>query len=305
MDFHAKTNKPIPFSISEAAVEAVGTAFHYKRPLFRLLVTAGVSPNFLRAQPQTASKFTIFRSVWEELDTRGTVGREVQYAILAQLVSMDAPLPEAKDPVMGSKNLEKLKKLVRDMGLLVSPEELIRVKQREEYQHKQEVRQLVGKKREELRQSFFGIHSEPSTQKRGYLFEEFLGDFFRWGEIEYTPPVSTRKDQLDGMIRFDSFNYLIEAKWRDKPANLEQLEKLKSVINRRLHATRGLFVSQAGFVKSAVEDFTLQENHLILMDGQDIALILEEKMDLEDALSAKIEAATTRGNPYLKVADML
>lgn len=43
----------------------------------------------------------------------------------------------------------------------------------------------------------------------------------------------------------------------------------------------------------------------MLVDGQDIALILEGRIELPDALRAKVEAASVDGEPYLQLSTII
>lgn len=44
------------------------------------------------------------------------------------------------------------------------------------------------------------------------------------------------------------------------------------------------------------------ESRLILVDGEDLTWILEGRIELPDALRAKIRAASVEGDPYLRLA---
>lgn len=61
----------------------------------------------------------------------------------------------------------------------------------------------------------------------------------------------------------------------------------------------------AGFREEAVQLYRLaKENRLILMDGQDLAWVLEGRIGFADALRAKVGAATIQGNPYLRLTTL-
>jgi len=69
-------------------------------------------------------------------------------------------------------------------------------------------------------------------------------------------------------------------------------------------STRGLFVFVAGFRQEVVLQFTQgATSNIILMDGQDLALILEGHVSLTDALDLKIQKAAQEGTIYFPLAE--
>ena len=51
-----------------------------------------------------------------------------------------------------------------------------------------------------------------NSQKRGYLFEDFLKRLFLKEEIEVTDPFKIIGEQIDGAIKYEGEFYIIEAK---------------------------------------------------------------------------------------------
>lgn len=93
--------------------------------------------------------------------------------------------------------------------------------------------------------------------------------------------------------------------WRKEQAADVQLAGLSNKVERRINSTRGMFISTAGFRDEAVALYRMaKESRLILMDGQDLALILDGRIELPDALRAKVTAAALRGEPFQKLADI-
>jgi hypothetical protein len=73
-------------------------------------------------------------------------------------------------------------------------------------------------------------------------------------------------------------------------------------VERRIEATRALFISMAGFRSTAVDRYRhAKENRLVLLDGNDLTWILEGRFDFTDALRAKVRAAPIQGDPYVSV----
>lgn len=295
----------VPTSVFEAAVEVAGKTFHWKNTLKQLLSNAGVDRNLIESY-KDENKFTMVRQIWAILDGRGREGREIQRKIVAELASQEKPHRDAPDQEGGMEAIRELKRLALEHRILVSPEEQARKEKREQHQSAQEQLHLKDQQRQALLSQFYELASISNKQERGYAFEKFLGKLFTWAELEYKPPTRTEIDQIDGSVVFESFTYLIEAKWREGQASWQDLQKLKGNIKIRLSGTRGLFISESGFQESAVNQGKLsEENPLILMDGLDLTLILEGRLSLRDAFSEKVSAAALRGNPYLQLKDVL
>lgn len=219
---------------------------------------------------------------------------------------MEKPHRDAPDQSGAKAAIQELKRLALEHRVLVSPEEQARKGRREQHRAAQEQLHVKDQQRKALLSQFQELRRNTNKQQRGYAFEKFLGKLFTWAELDYKPPTKTEIDQIDGSAVFDSFTYLIEAKWREGLPSWQDLQKLKGNIKIRLSGTRGLFISESGFQESAITQGTLsEENPLILMNGLDLVLILEDRISLRDAFAEKINAATMKGNPYLQLKDVL
>lgn len=139
---------------------------------------------------------------------------------------------------------------------------------------------------------------------RGYSLQDLLAQLFELHEIAYRPPYRTPTEEIDGHFGFKGFDYLVEARWRRDPPTAADLGGFKSKVDRKVQSTRGLFVSVAGFRQEVVLQFTQgATSNIILMDGQDLALILEGHVSLTDALDLKIQKAAQEGIIYFPLAE--
>jgi hypothetical protein len=108
-------------------------------------------------------------------------------------------------------------------------------------------------------------------------------------------------EQIDGSFRYQSFDYLVEARWRAQPASESDLVALQRKVDKKLDSTRGIFISMAGFVPEAVSQFVRNAPaNVILIDGQDLALILEGYFP-DRSLDLKIQKGAQEGK-YRKVS---
>lgn len=293
--------EPIPVSIFEAAVQVAGSALHYKSSLKQLLRSSGVSANGAERYSDL-TKYQMFRNTWADLDCLGTSGREVQYRLVTALANLDKPDPNVPDVAAGERAIGDLRRLAQSANLLVSPEDLARTERRRAAATAAAESTSRREQLAALNDTFRSLHLQSDKQRRGYDLEKLLAALFRWAELEYHGSFKTETDQIDGAVTLDSFTYLIEARWRDRVAVATDLAAFADKVERRIDATRGLFISMAGFRPEAVERYRqAKENRLVLLDGGDLAWILEGRFDLTDALRAKVRAASIQGDPYVPV----
>jgi hypothetical protein len=143
---------------------------------------------------------------------------------------------------------------------------------------------------------------EGEAQQRGYDLEELLGRLFKLHDIPYQPPFRKGTvEQTDGFFTFNSFQYLIEARWRKSPPDLGSLTAFSGKVRRKIDSTRGLFVSVAGYRPDVLREASDLLN-LILIDGQDLALILEGRISLIEALQLKLDKAAQQGAIFYPLA---
>lgn len=294
----------VPHSVFEAVVRVAGEALYWKRSLRRILRTSGVADAAVRRH-EHLTKYQIVRGVWGELDSIGPRGLKVQKNIVAALANLDAPEAQA-DQRAGTEALDGLRRLSQAHGLLVDTDEQARQARREEAARRSEERDERERRLTALAATFGGMHRETNTQARGYAFERLLAELFRMYELEFVGSYKTEVDQIDGAVQFEAFTYLIEARWRSVPAVELDLSQLTSKVRRRIESTRGIFVSMAGFRPEVAQMYRLShEQRLVLVDGQDLALILEGRIELPDALRAKVASASVDGEPYLQLSTII
>lgn len=245
------------------------------------------------------------RNVLAELDRAGPPGWRVQQRLVEELASLKEPHRQAPDQRAGREALARLRELALARRILVSPEEAARQQARAAAAVAAEARSAWEARRAELNREFVALHATADRQSRGYAFERLLHRLFALCELEYSCSYRTATDQIDGSVVLDSFTYLLEARWRQEVAVAGDLRDFSATAEQRLHATRGLFVSMAGFRGEAVDLFRERGNRLILVDGQDMAVALEGRVSFTDMLREKVRMATLRGEPYYRASQML
>ena len=281
-------------------MQACGTVFWYKRPLKALLVRAGV-PRPLAEKYESASKFVMTREILAELDARGEAGAQVQVQLARELAAMRT-VSDPDNQEAGLRALADLREVAKQEGVIADVDAESRVKSK---QHRKTVeeRRLVVEARArglaELNDIFMILVTrEEEAQRRGYDLEDLLGRLFKLHDIPYQPPFRKGTvEQTDGFFTFNSFQYLVEARWRESPPDLAALTAFSGKVRRKIDSTRGLFVSVAGFRQEVLDEASDLLN-LVLMDGQDLALILEGRVSLIEALQLKLDKAAQKGALY-------
>lgn len=291
---------PLSYEIREAVVTVCGKAFWYRDPLRSFFLSCGV-PTSVYDRYADESKYKIARGVLADLDAMGDEGYLIQRRLVTELAKMRRP-PDENVPDMDAavSSLRRLKELALAQKLLVAKNKSEATTHAQEARAKQTAIIARAQKMDELRRTYYGLASATDDpQSRGYGLEDLLSELFQLNEIAYRPPYRAGSEQIDGHFAFKSFDYLVEARWRSSLPNQADLGAFKMKIDKKISSTRGLFVSISGFRPEVVEEFNRGvASNIVLMDGQDLALILEGHVSLVDALDMKIQKAAQEGIVY-------
>ncbi len=138
-----------------------------------------------------------------------------------------------------------------------------------------------------------------TAQARGRLFEVFLKELFDRQSIKMGDPFNIVGEQIDGSFKFEGENYIVEAKWQDPSTSTGDLYKFAHKVDGKMYG-RGIFISVNGYSHESIRAI-VHGKHIqtILIDGQDLSYVLEQRISLEGLLDYKIRAAQTRGEVYV------
>jgi Restriction endonuclease len=295
---NAPMTEPLNVDLREAVVGVCGTAFYWKDPLRAVFIRAGV-PAAMFDRYTELSKFKIARSVLGDLDAQGERGRQVQRKLVVELAGMREPMAGAEDPAAGRAALVKLRELALARRIVVDAEQDRVEERRRRKALEDEARHANAKRMTDLCDRFRALAAAGGDpQRRGYEFEALLRDLFAAHDIPFRASYRTDTGQIDGAIKYDAFDYLLEARWRKEPASANDLFGLAGKVEANLDATRGLFISMVTYRPEVVEQVTRMTKRLILVDGQDMALVFESQMSLTDALDLKVAKAAQEGRIF-------
>jgi hypothetical protein len=293
-------NRPVAYDVIEAAIDVCGKAFHYKDRLESLFLTAGVAADlYAKHSSSNEYKYVTARRVFRDLQKQSPPDYRTIRAVVTELANLRAPEDKVKDRAAGRAAIEQLKKLAQEKRVLVDTDQAEQEKRASSQNRRLEA---VRRRKEELAsvgREFAALHVMKNVQKRGYALEKLLVRLFEAYDIVYRPPYRMPREQIDGAFEFKSFHYLFEVRWRNVMPDFGDLADFKGKVDGKLESTRGVLLSMAGFDEAVVTHFMGvargSRNNLLLIDGQDLALMIDGTVPLDEALDYKITRASQEG----------
>jgi hypothetical protein len=137
----------------------------------------------------------------------------------------------------------------------------------------------------QLKEQFFGLHSEVSPQKAGLLFEKILNRMFALHGLAPREPFRIVGEQIDGSFDLDHETYLVEAKWEKSPVSEAPLLVFRGKIEGKSAFTRGVFISLNGITDEARQAITQgKQPTFYTVDGYDLTMVLSDQVGLVEFL---------------------
>jgi phage anti-repressor protein len=293
------------------ANEAIATLVNIKNTMAEMILKpAGVpedlfQPLLIQRDPNTnqlLSKRQIAPLILDALEKRSD-GKE----IIRNLIRITANwnwnnFYLAKDEFLARATVQKAQEILGEVEIDVEREILL---QKENEKGKQEeARKQFIKQRELLLKMFDDLSTSTDHQKRGYLLQDLLDRVFRLYDIPILKAFTRNEggEQIDGAFRLEGWHYLVECRWREKLANIRELDGLKGQIDRSGKQTMGFFLSINGWSENVPP--LLKQNpdkSIVLMEGYDLRCVLSGEVDLLDLLLAKVEKLNLESEPYYSV----
>lgn len=241
-----------------------------------------------------------------------TLERNDKQEIIHNLVSNFYKLHNAVD--RDQLDEEKAKKLLQEFRDVVGNDPIEKeIKKRKKEKAKKEYQETIQSNRskqarlEELNQKFLDLTrlKGVTPQQRGFELERLFFDLLHISEFDYRAPYRTESgEQIDGHFQYEKFDYLVETKWEKEGAKQKDLSVFDGKIRGKAQSTRGLFISATGFDENAIVKYSGDSPRIILMTGEDLAMILSGQFSFFDAMKAKIDAIVRYGQILLPVREM-
>lgn len=163
-------------------------------------------------------------------------------------------------------------------------------------------------RRDEILRDLSSQFSASSGSTRGKALEQILNKLFRLDNISVRESFTLRSaagngiiEQIDGVIEYDGFHYLVEMKWLQEPIGVPDLSQhMVRVFSRG--QSRGLFIAHPGYTSTGIELVreNLRQAPFVLADLHEIVRILDASVSVADWLKPKIDAALVDRNPFVK-----
>ncbi|MBO2701487.1 restriction endonuclease [Shewanella algae] len=292
-------SKKINYEVKEAMVSLSGACFWYWNSFYSFLDSSGVSKSLCNRFPREVfNKYQVMRNVLEHLEETGDI--EAINGLISNFFRLRGAVDkDSLDERKAKELLAEFRELVGNDPIEAEIERRKREEARSTYSSKVEESKSQRKRLEDLNALFMSLASgsEYTPQQRGYKLEDLFCDLLQFSELEYSRPYKTPDgEQIDGHFRYEKFDYLIESKWEDGQIKQKDLSIFDGKIRGKAQSTRGLFLSANGFDENAIMKFSGDSPRIILMSGEDLALILSGRVLFSDAMKAKVEAIVRYGN---------
>lgn len=298
--------KKLSFEAKEKMVELSGACFWYWDGLYSFLDSCGVPRAMQRKFPrETYNKYTFMRALLEELDAAGK--HDIVGEIASGFYRLKGPIDKDKvDEKKARKILDEFRAAIGDDPIEAEIQRRERDKAKTVREQSLSNKKELASRHQSLNDEFMALvtSADITPQQRGFRLEKLFFDLLHLSDIEHTRPYRTQGgEQIDGHFRYEKFDYLVEAKWTQEPTKQPELSVFDGKIRGKAQSTRGLFISSSDFDPSAVQKYSGDSPRIILMTGEDLALVLGGRIHFEDALKAKVDAIVRRGVILLKVRE--
>ncbi|MBI9107084.1 MAG: restriction endonuclease [Spirochaetales bacterium] len=291
--------KKINYQLKELMISLSGACFWYWNSYYSFLDSCSVPKILQKKYPkQSYNKYEVMRNILEELEENN------QIQIINNIISNFYKLRNAVD--RDSLDEKKAIKLLNEFREFVGDDPIEQeIKKRKIEEEKEKYKDSVedNKKQKnrinELNNLFIELTTSTNItpQQRGYKLEDLFCDLIQINELDYSRPYKTTDgEQIDGHLKYDKFDYLIEVKWEEGPIKQKDLSIFDGKIRGKAQSTRGLFLSANGFDENAINKFSGDSPRIILITGEDLAIVLSGRVLFYDALKAKVEAIVRYGN---------
>lgn len=299
--------------------DALSDVFGYHNKLDSFLVRSGLPSADLEAARAVAEdrcassgKFSkapkrfVVQAVMDRLATAGDAGDRIIATMITSLTQM--PTDEANEGARAA--IEALRgKIKTDRELKAEQraeaEQAARDSDLADQRARAEARATRTATRDALRDRFIGLIGETDAQRRGYLFETFLGDLFDVEGLAAKRSFKLIGEQIDGSFAWRGRTYFVEAKWTKAPAAGKEFGAFDYKIRGKTVDTRGLFVSINGYSPEAIAGVNGKgELRFICIDGTHLMHALSSDEGIAPLLERLWRHADETGEAYLPAAGL-
>lgn len=298
-------------------IEAIATLVKIKHVMADLILRpAGIPseiyrPLLYQRDPSTGwtlSKRQIAPLVIEAIEGRPDCAGTIR--AIVEIAANWSSFHLASDEYAARATVQKAREVLHTIEVMAARE----AKQRE-LGRKEEIARMEREKAELFRKQsslllmmFDELVGSGDAQRRGYHLQDLLNRTFDLYEVPVYKSFTRNQggEQIDGAFKLDGWHYLVECRWREKLADIRQLDGLQGQIGRSGKQTMGVFLSVNGWSENVCP--LLKQNPekcIILMDGYDLRGVLSGQADLRDFMLAKIAKLNLESEPFLGLPQYL
>lgn len=145
------------------------------------------------------------------------------------------------------------------------------------------------------------VTSSLSPQQRGFQFEHAMMKLFAIEELRFEPSYRRGQgEQVDGALEVDGWYYLVECRWRDRPARWQEVMALQAQVRQSSRQTMGMFISMNSWSPLAVTNLQRESQQgVVLVDSQDLRAVVTGLVRFAELVRAKARHLALRGEPHL------
>ncbi len=302
--------KTIAPAAIQALKEALTLIYWYKSELRSFLSQCISDPGILSRLNWEEYKRNIVATVVDHLAMNEEVCQRDLIRIMSEVsdVTDFSHLRKLED---GNKKAEEAKAAVEALRAQLKGHQDIEEEQKQSEERRQKAHDKLMQVNavqgglDKLKTEFCLLASSDNPQQRGYNLEKVLKGLFDLFDLDPKASFKITGEQIDGAFSFEGTDYLLEAKWQQKPVAAKDLDGMIGKLSRKLENTLGLFLSVNGFSEDAVKVHSSGRRLIILMDGSDLMAVLEGRIDLVQLLLRKRRKASETGNIYLRIHEIL
>lgn len=300
--------KRISTEAYQALRDALPLVVWYKRSFNRYLRTAlRAHPELLNGIDFDASK----REVADEVVDRLIRNERNYQAVTLQLmleVANTSRFPELERHEDSEQLLKRAHAAVSALKAQTHRHEQLIIEQqrieaeRAAYVQQAELQRRFSDELDELKEEFFRLASmSDNPQQRGREFEKLLTRLFDLFDLEPRMSYLAEHEQIDGAFSFDTDDYIIEAKWTQKPTGVPAANHFATKVRNKGKNALGLLLSVHGFTQDALDEYK-KSTPFMTMDYSDLICVLEQRARLDDILRRKKRHANETGECYFPVS---
>ncbi len=158
---------------------------------------------------------------------------------------------------------------------------------------------------EKLKTQFYELHKLNDRQAAGLSLERLLNRLFELENLAPRNPFRVTGEQIDGSFALDNEIYLVEAKWLKDPIPEAPLLVFRGKVESRSNITRGVFISLSRCTTDALDAISRgKQPNFFVVDGYDLTLVLERRIDLKEMLRVKLRRLAEEGLVFVSARDL-